>query len=51
MMIVDNLGPPSIREPLTKFRWEFQQVSYKFDGRKKKPIFFKLRLKVLLRMY
>jgi hypothetical protein len=48
MMIVDILGPPSIRKTLSKFWREFQQVLDKFDGRKKKLIFFKLRLKVLL---
>jgi len=47
-MIVDNLGSPGINETLPKFQQEFWQALDKFDGRKKIPIFFKLRLKVLL---
>ena len=42
-MIVDNLGPPGIKETLLKFHWEFRQVSDKFGGRKKKPIFLKVK--------
>ena len=38
-MIVDNLGPPDIKETLPKFQWKFRQVSDKFGG--KKNLFFK----------
>ena len=41
-MIVDNLGPPDMKETLPKFQWKFWQVSDKFGGKKKKPIFLKV---------
>ena len=40
-MIVDNLGPPGIKETLLKFQWKFRQVSDKFGG-KKNPFFLKV---------
>jgi len=43
-MIVDNLGPPGIKETLSKFQWKFRQVSDKFGGWKKKyPFFLKVK--------
>lgn len=43
-MIVDNLGPPGIKETLPKFQWKFWQLSDKFGGWKKKiPIFLKVK--------
>ena len=51
-MIVDNLGPPDMKETLPKFQWKFWQVSDKLGERKRNnTYFFKLGLKVLLQMY